>query len=99
MTDSKGKWADSGYDEFIAVGAIVGLFLASVGTVLWQVYHYLRFNEWVSLSVVDLLKWCDIQWAYLPTDWIGMYRVLEFLPLSASLLIAAWVVFLSAKKD
>lgn len=98
MTSSKAKMPNYEFQEFIPVVAIVGLIFSGIGIILWQLYHYLRFNEWISLSVVDLLKWCEVKWAFLPTDWLGMYRVLEFAPLSGSLFVAAWIVFLSAKE-
>lgn len=93
MNDKSNK---SEYGEFIVVGVIVGLIFSGIGTFLWQVYHFLRFDEWTSLSLVDALRWCDLPWAYLPTEWVGLYRVLDFIPLSISLLVSSVCVFLWA---
>jgi hypothetical protein len=65
--------------------AILGFMLSGIGTFGWQLYNYLRYNIWTSVSVIDALQWTGQKWAYTPTDWLGVYRILEWMPLSVAL--------------
>ena len=56
--------------------------LAAIGIVGWQIYSYLKFSEWHSLSVISALRWCDIEWARSPSNWVGVHKILNEFPLS-----------------
>lgn len=78
----------------------MGCLVAALGCLLWgcqlafQVYTYLRSGEWIPISVVDLVRLLGVSpegWWYYPTDWTGLYAVLDFLPLGAAVLIVGCV--------
>jgi hypothetical protein len=65
---------------FIAVPIFSGICL-----VVWQIYRYLRYDVWTTVSVIDALQWSSVKWAHNPTDWLGLYRILDLMPLSLAL--------------
>lgn len=74
-------------DDPVTVGPIVASF-ASAGftvamcTVGFQLYHLLRYGEWMPISVIWALQRARVEWALYPGDWIGVYKLLDWLPLS-----------------
>lgn len=78
--------------KFIAALALI---FGGVGVVGWQVYEYLRYNIWSSVSVITALQWMKIQWALNPTDWIGLYNILRMIPLSLTMIVIGWMVVMS----
>jgi hypothetical protein len=56
--------------------------VAAIGILGWQVYTYLKLGIWQSLSVITALLWLNIDWARSPHDWLGVYKVLDGMPLS-----------------
>lgn len=56
--------------------------LTAIGIMGWQIYAYLKFGEWPSLSVITILSWCNIEWARSPSDWVGVHKTLNAFPLS-----------------
>ncbi len=57
-------------------------FLMGFLVLIWQIYSYLRIDVWSSVSPVDVLRWAGVSWAVFPTDWLGLYRVMDWMPLS-----------------
>jgi hypothetical protein len=53
----------------------------------WQIYQYLRYGIWNSVSIITLLAAMKYQWASNPTDWMGLHYVLTIAPLSGTLII------------
>ena len=53
----------------------------------WQAYYYLRHGIWQPLSFIDALRYVNMKWAISPSDWIGLYHFLDWIPLSLLLLI------------
>ena len=76
---------------------IVGLALmiGSVCLLGWQVYEYLRYNIWPSVSVITALGWMNIRWAFNPTDWLGLYNILIKTPLSLMMFVFGFFVLFS----
>jgi len=64
---------------------MLGFFLGPIGIVGWQIYEYLRHDIWNSVSVVSALQWLGVKWAIVPTDWVGLHRILEWTPMSLTL--------------
>jgi hypothetical protein len=62
--------------------------LATVGIIGWQIYSYLRLGEWQSLSIITALLWLNVDWARLPSDWAGVHKILDAIPLSLTALVA-----------
>ena len=85
--------------DSIWVGLMLAWVFTPIGIVGWQIYGYLRFGFWQSLSVIDALRWTDIQWATAPTDWVGLYGVLEWLPLSAGVAIFGFLFLVIIYQD
>ena len=56
--------------------------LGAIGIIGWQIYSYLKLGEWHSLSVITVLRWCNIEWANSPSDWAGVHKILNEFPLS-----------------
>jgi hypothetical protein len=70
--------------------SIVGILVfGAIGLVGWQIYHYLQVGQWQPISVITALQYCEVGWAYNPTKWIGLYRVLDFIPLSLASFVTA----------
>ena len=80
----------------VATLLIVVSFFSSFCILIWQVYGYLRLESWRSLSTLDVLRSFEMKWAITPTDWLGLYRILEWMPLSLSLPIVGIVLALIA---
>ena len=72
----------------ILVPILVVVILATVGILVWQIYSYLRFGEWPSLSVITALLWLNVDWARSPRDWAGVHKALEAIPLSLTAFVA-----------
>ena len=75
----------------------LGPLLVGLGVLGWQVYHWLDTAMWTSRSVLDLLGWANVQseWVQNPTRWIGLWRLFDWLPLSATAIVfgAAYLGF------
>ena len=75
----------------------VGLgLLGAISIWMYQVFSFLRFGQWMPISVLTALSWLEVEWAIFPNQWLGVYKVLDFLPLSlVSIIFAAisgWVL-------
>ena len=79
-----------------SIGSIVLtlLLIGGLGVLGWQAYEYLRFGIWMPVSIITALEWMEIQWAYFPTDWAGLHKLLKIIPLSAALIASAWIVIM-----
>ncbi len=68
---------------------------SGLGVLGFQVYGFLRYGQWRSVSVFDLAA-PRVAWLEDPQSWFGLYRIaregLEFLPLSVALLLVGWLV-------
>lgn len=82
------------------VHSIAGILVMAIGLSLfiWQVYNFLRFNIWTPISVLSFLGWMGIpeiaEWVRYPTDWIGLYKILNQIPLNITLLIAGFFIWI-----
>lgn len=73
---------------------LVGL-LAAVGVIGWQIFAYLKFGAWHSLSVTHVMCLGNIEWGCYPSAWFGLHKILSELGLSAALLIVAVVALVT----
>ncbi len=77
----------------VALPAVVGC-----GIILFQIYAYLRFSTWVSISVIDAAAYfSDDAWLSSPSDWNGLHSLLNMVPASLVLLFIAY--FAQADED
>ena len=82
------------HDTFVAVAVFLWI-LTPIGILGWQVYGYLRYAVWNSLSVIDALRWLGSKWALsTPTDWTGLYSILNWTPLSVGVFVLGVLIYL-----
>ena len=55
-------------------------FLYAFSSPFYQIYHWLQYGKWFNLSVVEVLKLADVDWAKYPDSWIGVYKILVYFP-------------------
>jgi hypothetical protein len=89
--------------DWIGVAALsvaVSLFFG-ICIFVWQIYEFLRFDVWYSVSLMDVLRTAEVRWATVPTDWFGLYRILEWMPLSLLLPIIGvfWALVVGLQDD
>jgi hypothetical protein len=58
------------------------IFLMSLLLGVGQIIYYLRFGDWQSVSVLDLLVSLGLEWEKSPASWMGVFRILDWIPLS-----------------
>ncbi|EAQ63732.1 hypothetical protein MED121_03507 [Marinomonas sp. MED121] len=75
------------FDRLFHVTSGVLITLSAPGVLIFQLYKYLRTDTWIEISFLDVLAKINFQWAIDPTDWFGLWRVLNWLPLSVVLLL------------
>ena len=44
------------------------------------------------MTLIDVLRAAKVKWAIFPTDWLGIYRILEWTPLSLLLAVTGVVL-------
>ena len=76
------KTTDSTIVAWIGALFLCGLFLGGLGTIVWQIYNYFRNGEWVHISIITILQRMNYDWAFYPTDWIGLHNFLDEIPAS-----------------
>ncbi len=67
-----------------------GLFTV-VGIIGWQALGWLKTGEWPSLTLLTGLATFGLEWATSPHSWIGIYNVLEHVPLTVAI-FWAWML-------
>lgn len=67
---------------FTTATLLLIIFICSLLIGVGQIIHYLRFGDWLSISALDLLVFLGLEWAKTPASWAGVFRILEWLPLS-----------------
>ena len=72
MKRTTGVWGNIGF-LMIIIGFIV---------VAFQLINYLKMGYWTSISVIYILKIFNDQWALYPSDWVGLYEILNGIPFS-----------------
>jgi hypothetical protein len=84
------------YDTWVwaCVVYLVTLVMSVPLILAWQVLQYLRYGSWPSLSVIDALQWFNVHWANAPTGWWGLYRVLDWIPMSLFFPLATFALVL-----
>ena len=73
----------------------VGSVIAGVGAFGWQVYHWLAAGEWRAISLLAFFKWADFEspWAESPDTWLGLWKLLNWMPFSVSaVILGAFVI-------
>jgi len=77
----------------VLIGLLVAL--AGVGVFGYQVFLYLKFDEWRPISMFGALA-PFVPWLANPQSWPGLYRIahqaLQLLPVSLFLVLLGWVI-------
>lgn len=76
----------------------IALITGAVGFTLFQAYSFLKVGNWVGYSVIDGLVFLDSEWAAKPQDWLGVWKILRFIPVSASVFLVGIIVYSAAEK-
>lgn len=92
--------------SFIFRWAWVIPILYGPGLFVWQVYTYLRYGNWVSISTMEAVtKIIDPNILYNPNDWKGLIQIIvnifEFMPYSLMLFLlgALWLIIVILNWD
>ena len=62
----------------------------------YQVYHWLQYGTWFDLSIVEVLKLADVDWAKYPDSWIGVHKILVYFPSAVIALICGAIAIASS---
>lgn len=89
MEKNQSKWNQKMEEilGFIASLPFLILLLSSIGIFLYQLYIFAKSGNWLSISISDLTNFDWIQ-----NNWLGIYKILVWLPASLTLFILSWVV-------
>ena len=71
---------------------VLGGLLSPICILGWQLYQYLRYDEWIGVSVITGLQALGMEWALYPDDWLGLYELLDMIHLGFGLLICSFLV-------
>ena len=63
------------------------LVFSGLGLIVYQVYFYLKKAIWKSISIIDGLDYIGFDWSENPIDWVGIWTILDKMPLSLFLII------------
>ena len=77
-----------------------GLLLAGPCFFVWQCYHWMRDGAWWPVSLLTALAWAGVggTWILFPTDWLGLHKLLDGIPLSIALVAAGIFVLWAVEK-
>lgn len=84
--------------SWIGLTVCVGPMLVGVAVLVWQVYHWLYTGYWTSFSVLDVHLWASMsaemsnEWIQNPTSWLGLWKLLNWLPLSATSIVIGFTI-------
>lgn len=73
------------------------LLIGGVGVLGYQAYHFLRSGDWLPMSSIDGLSRLGSRWANEPDTWLGIWKILDVLPLTLALIclgLACWLGFI-----
>ena len=75
----------------MAIPALAGLAVLLIQCVVW-----LSSGEWESASVIDVLgQFLDWPWLYQPTEWIGLWKLLDRMPFIIGSILAVVATFIT----
>ncbi len=70
------------------------LIISGIGVLGYQIYYWFRYGEWFPMSTLYFLydHW---DWANIPTEWIGLHKVIDSTPLSLALSLLGIIVLVT----
>ncbi len=83
-------------NELWGIGGIL-LIINGFGICLYQIYYWLKYAEWNSFSLLFPLSYISEirEWVSYPYEWVGVHKILDFLPLSITLLMVGFLFIIS----
>ena len=93
------KYVDPVPGWFCVIGMLICLGApAFVGI---QCIGYLYDGVWPSVSVLDAIRYWfpyseGVRWLYMPTEWLGVWKILNATPASVGILIVGVAVILAS---
>jgi len=95
MKDNDVHVAWDWFGAIIYVVTLGFLLLGGLFIIGKQIYFYLKDGVWNSVSIIDGLVELNMKWAINPQDWVGVWSILDLLPLSVTLLVFGFTVLVS----
>lgn len=85
----------------ITILVIATPLLSGLGVLMWQMYSLAQSGEWSSVSVIDALVWLglDIPWLHSPVSWIGIWKLLNWLPAALGSFLLSVVLACTMQSD
>lgn len=81
----------------------IGLFLGTVGLLMYQAYTFLKFGNWPPVSLLaglaEVFGGDLAAWASNPTKWIGVHKILNWIPMTLVLGVAGVVMLQAADEQ
>ena len=68
--------------------------LSGIGVLGYEAFLYLKNGLWPGISVLYALQQAGNEWALHPTDWYGLYKLLDSTPLSVALFVSGVLAIL-----
>lgn len=76
-------------------GIAIIIMLGGIAIFGYQVYQYLKAGIWQPISLTTAMQFMNVKWAISPTDWAGLYQILDFIPLSATVFVAGFAALVN----
>lgn len=70
----------------------MAMFLGGWVTIASQGYYFLRDGIWTPVSILSVVRWTGKanSWAASPTEWEGLHKIIDALPLSGTAIVAGF---------
>ena len=86
-----------------SVAAFIGIFFLICGISIlgWQIFHWLDTGDWVPVPMLVIVEWLarqsttptavanNLAWVAHPKSWIGLWKVLNWFPVSLASFLCA----------
>lgn len=80
----------------------VGLMLAGLAIIGYQGFMWLKYGQWLSISLLNLFQynWGVSQdlllWSIYGGNWEGLRKLLDFIPVSLTIMASGYLVLITA---
>ncbi len=84
--------------DWLAAAAIGGILLLSgLGILGLQVLDFLSSGTWRAFTLIDLASvFTSNSWLWKPEKWLGVHKILSFIPAAATLIIVGYFMLIAA---
>ena len=75
------------------IALLIGI-LAPICIFGYQILTYLKTGFWQSISVINVMQYYGIKWAFVPNDWLGLWKLLNMVNISVPIfIIFSWISY------